>query len=286
MYNVYKIVNSINDKVYIGRTIHTLNYRWKGHLKCLERGDMRHLYCAMRKYGVENFRIELIEECTSYTEMVEKEVYYCDKYNAYSNGYNMTTAGEVNPMECQKSKDSHDRKMRTPTVRNKISASMRDLRAKSDKKILIHLGKVGKRVSEKELPNYLEKGWKIGSNTVGKIRIYRSSDLRENSVWDFELQHYLDNGWILGGKPNRISDEQRQALNQSHYKKVYAITADNNQSPIFDNLKDACEWWYGYLTSNRYDIINRAHKYHYALADIIKKSNKQNSYIYLSLIHI
>lgn len=119
---------------------------------------MRHLYCAMRKYGVDKFKIILIEECKSLQEMKEKESYYCKYFNAYTDGYNMTTAGEANPMECYKSKKSHNDKMRSSEVRNKISATMKKVRANSKDNIYIYKDKNMKRISKSNLDNYLDKG--------------------------------------------------------------------------------------------------------------------------------
>lgn len=282
MYNVYKIVNSINNKVYVGRTTHTLKYRWeKGHLKCLERGDQRHLYQAMRKYGVDKFHIELIEECCSFDDMVYKEAYYCEKYRAYTDGYNMTTGGEINPMECVKAKFSHDTKMRSLSVRSKISQTMKKVRAESDKNILIHKGEKGKRVNIQSLDSYLQDGYELGSNARGKIRIYNKNSDKESSVWKHELNKYLELGWVIGSKPNRISSKQRQALDASHYKKVYAISDDGKRSPIFLNLKDACNWWYQeILAIGKYSLPSYIQKRNYGLADYIKKTSVKNVYIY------
>ena len=47
MYYVYKITNSINDKVYVGRIIRSIEQRYKEHLQSLENGDTRHLYSHM-----------------------------------------------------------------------------------------------------------------------------------------------------------------------------------------------------------------------------------------------
>ena len=45
----------------------------------------------MRKYGIENFHIELIEE-TDIPE--EKEVYWIEYYGSFKNGYNATLGGD------------------------------------------------------------------------------------------------------------------------------------------------------------------------------------------------
>lgn len=59
---IYKITNQVNGKVYIGKTQYTIESRWKTHMYALNNGIKYTLYKAMRKYGVENFVIEQIEE--------------------------------------------------------------------------------------------------------------------------------------------------------------------------------------------------------------------------------
>ena len=47
----------------------------------------------MRKYGKDNFLIELIEECPN--EMLnDKEIYWISYYNSYYNGYNASLGGD------------------------------------------------------------------------------------------------------------------------------------------------------------------------------------------------
>ena len=135
----------------------------------------------------------------------------------------MTTAGEVNPMECKKARSKHDSRMRSPEIRRKISETMRRVRKESSKTILISKGRVGKRIDKKDINKYIEQGWKLGSNSKGKIRIHRLSDNRESTVWSDELNDYLKNGWVIGGKPNRISEEHAKKLAASH----------NNISDVF-----------------------------------------------------
>lgn len=94
---IYLITNNINKKVYVGQTSRPLKVRWAQHLQDSETLDYA-LYKAMRKYGKENFSIEILEEC-SFEDLNDKEIYYIEKYNSYinnenSNGYNMTKGGQ------------------------------------------------------------------------------------------------------------------------------------------------------------------------------------------------
>lgn len=90
---VYKITNDINQKIYIGKTEFSIAKRFKEHCRDAfkDRNEKRPLYAAMRKYGIEHFHIELIEE-TDNPE--EREIYWIEYYNSFKNGYNATRGGD------------------------------------------------------------------------------------------------------------------------------------------------------------------------------------------------
>ena len=92
---IYKITNRINDKVYIGKTLQSIHVRFKEHCKDAfrNRNEKRPLYAAMRKYGIENFEIKLIEE-VSIDKLSEREIYWIEHFNSYYNGYNATKGGD------------------------------------------------------------------------------------------------------------------------------------------------------------------------------------------------
>ena len=92
---IYKIINDINDKVYIGKTNATIQKRWQEHCYDFgkDRNKNRPLYCAMNKYGIEHFKAEKIEEC-EYDIAEEREIYWINYYNSYMNGYNATLGGD------------------------------------------------------------------------------------------------------------------------------------------------------------------------------------------------
>lgn len=90
---IYKIINDINDKVYVGKTDFSIEKRFKEHCADAfrERNEKRPLYSAMRKYGVEYFHVELIEE-TDNPE--EREIYWIDYFDGFTSGYNATKGGD------------------------------------------------------------------------------------------------------------------------------------------------------------------------------------------------
>ena len=92
---IYKIVNDINDKVYIGKTLASIEKRFYEH--CKDSKDLhkenRPLYKAMNKYGIEHFSIQEIEQ-VSINDLSQREQYWINQYDSYHNGYNATLGGE------------------------------------------------------------------------------------------------------------------------------------------------------------------------------------------------
>jgi group I intron endonuclease len=91
---IYKIVNTINNDVYIGCTINSLKHRFNEHLyRCYKTDYKSKLYNSIKKYGQENFIIELIEVC-DISVIYETEKKYIKLYDSFNNGLNATLGGE------------------------------------------------------------------------------------------------------------------------------------------------------------------------------------------------
>lgn len=90
---IYKITNKINQKCYIGQTARTLYKRYNG-VK-INRVDSQILKRAYKKYGKENFSIEILESNVPLDLLNEREKFYIKKFNSLSpNGYNLTEGGD------------------------------------------------------------------------------------------------------------------------------------------------------------------------------------------------
>jgi group I intron endonuclease len=96
---IYKITNLVNNKVYIGQTKYTAEWRWQTHLRDAFDSKSENynviLHRAIRKYGIEKFQVEEIEQCTT-QYLSEKERYWISYYDSFNKekGYNMTLGGE------------------------------------------------------------------------------------------------------------------------------------------------------------------------------------------------
>lgn len=94
--SIYKITNLINNKVYIGQSIHP-ERRWKEHIWGIS-NHKSYIHSAIKKYGVENFLFEIIEsDIENYNE---REIYWINFYQANNPryGYNLTEGGEDPPL--------------------------------------------------------------------------------------------------------------------------------------------------------------------------------------------
>lgn len=93
---IYCFTNRINHKKYIGSTINSPEHRLSQHLYHVTHPNSSKynypLYCAIRKYGIDNFDYEVLDsiECDEIQlRKIEKE--YMLQYNTLApNGYNQT----------------------------------------------------------------------------------------------------------------------------------------------------------------------------------------------------
>lgn len=91
---IYKIVNKINNKSYIGQS-NNIYRRFSEHKSPLYRSHYsdKYLYKAIDKYGIENFSFDIIEECEA-CDLDDREVYWINYYEGFKNGYNNTLGGQ------------------------------------------------------------------------------------------------------------------------------------------------------------------------------------------------
>lgn len=95
---IYKLTCTITGKVYIGKTI-DINRRMVQHSKITPKYS-HHLANAIKKYGIDNFKEEIIFEVEAEdravlnTALSNAEKSYIEQYNSYRSGYNSTIGGE------------------------------------------------------------------------------------------------------------------------------------------------------------------------------------------------
>ena len=114
------------DMSYIGQTLGNPQARIQVHFK--QEGSVR-LGNAIRKYGVDEFRYEILETDIPADALSEREIYWIQHFNSVSpNGYNLTYGGEGGiPSAETRDKISEANKGRLPSeaTLRKLSASLK-----------------------------------------------------------------------------------------------------------------------------------------------------------------
>lgn len=124
---VYKITNLINDKIYVGQDINNdPNYFGSGIM----------ILNAIKKYGKNNFKKEILENCTNEKEMDDKEIFWIKELNSTNRniGYNIcegghsyrTMRGENNPMFGKHLSEETKQKIREKRKLQKMSDGQKE----------------------------------------------------------------------------------------------------------------------------------------------------------------
>lgn len=97
MITIYSITNTIDNKRYIGKSKNTLS-RWSQHKSYFKKETChpdcnRYLYASVKKYGLINFKFEVMESFDIFNEDIlrDQELYWMMFYNTTDrdNGYNL-----------------------------------------------------------------------------------------------------------------------------------------------------------------------------------------------------
>lgn len=99
IYTIYRATNTINNKVYIGFTKHSIVSRKRSHISNARKKSTLPFYTAIRKYGAKAFIWDIIYQSKDQDHTLNvMEPYFIKEYNSYidfenSNGYNATIGG-------------------------------------------------------------------------------------------------------------------------------------------------------------------------------------------------
>ena len=232
MIGIYKIENLINGKVYIGKSKNIEN-RWRTHKKELNNNSHcnKHLQNAWNKYGKENFKFEVIEECSM--DLLDKqEIYWISEYN--SNCYNLTKGGDgvVEPLP-----EVIDK------MRNSLIAYYQDNPVPEETRKKLSIAGKGRIVSEetKRRISETEKGWQPSIETRLKMSISakgkKLSEETKEKISNFQkgrpkpkteahIQHHRES--LLGRMNGPRSDETKQKISNS--KKGKPLSEQHKQA--------------------------------------------------------
>ena len=190
---IYLTTNLINGKKYVGQHRATEfqpdKYVGSGVL----------LLKAIEKYGIENFRCELLESCDSDDNLNQKEIYWIKRLNAVEDDqyYNICRGGLGHTSEPW-NKGKTGVQERTPAMYAALEKG-RHLPASSKLKQILSEYRRNVVVSE-------ETRQKLSANQKGKKSI--TIGIENKYVFSDQLDYYLSNGWRLG-KDNSLSKNRK-----------------------------------------------------------------------------
>lgn len=93
---IYRITNSVNDKVYYGQTkSNPPSHRWNRHKYSAKKGCKVPIHGAIRLHGIDNFKFEVVYTCETLDELNKKEIEVINTNNSFCpNGYNIMKGGD------------------------------------------------------------------------------------------------------------------------------------------------------------------------------------------------
>ena len=236
---IYYIKNLVNGKGYVGQHCGDADGRWRQHLReSLNLENERPLYLAMRKYGLENFEYEVLEEIPlelGQRELDLREIYWIHHKNTYvgnKNGYNLTLGGGGNlsaffkKTEVGKDKfnwGQYDKEGNLIKIWSSALEAAAALKINEFRHIYhaadwhIGKGKHGKTSggfmwyklpNEQEFPKKIKSFSELGTKKAAKLRKLTIPGASTSN--EFEISQYDVNGDLVNIWPNNMRVPQRE----------------------------------------------------------------------------
>ena len=215
---IYKIINTVNGKIYVGKTTETIERRFYEHKLSVKTGKKQSkLYSAMKHYGIDNFIVEEIDQSDDYNELCNKEIFWIDKLNSRDDsvGYNISKGGDGGYTWDQRGT------------------------------VTLHKDNRNTHVKPEMVDSYLLDGWLLGGKKLGRSNgrssgkwIHKENE--QKRVYDSELSQYLEDGWELG-----YSNQAKNNLSTSHKGKSPSnkgIPMKEESKLKLKNTMKGCRW--------------------------------------------
>lgn len=184
---IYRIINTITGKSYVGQTTQKLQHRIRGHfteVRCPR------LSASIHKHGKDAFRVEILEDNIPVHYLSDREIYWIAHFDCVTpNGYNLTHGGE-------------ERKIISEETRRKLSEATK----RNGHKPPSRKGKIPWNKGKKGQQTAWNKGKKTPEETIRKL-----SEAHKGNIPSLETRRKMSQAHK--GKPR--SEETRLQISES-----------------------------------------------------------------------
>ena len=194
---IYKTTNLINGKFYIGQDS-------KNDPTYI--GSGKHFKRAIKKYGKENFKKEILEHCKTHEELDIRERHWIKVTNAIEEGYNFATGGQGGNLG--------------PLVAEKKSESLKEYHRNNPDK-----------VSGKNNPRYDDTIYKFYNIETGELFVGTKYDLGQK-IGTYRSSPIQN---MIFAQRNNFMDQR--GLTRNHYK--YWILEENKDIITLEGIEEA-----------------------------------------------
>lgn len=232
---IYKITNTVTNKVYIGQTINDPEKRWIGHQKSIgtNRGCPA-LKASMEKHGIDKFKFEVLIICFD-SDLSKFEKEYIKKYESFGpKGYNLTHGGEEGGFftGCKHSPEEVER------IRKRWKAwfaNPDNCRKISERKKKFYQNPENRK-RQSEIMKVVSKTNNFGYTTKSHGKKMPISEETKQKIRESVLKYYSENQVSPKNRKKR-SDAMTKAIG----RKVDQFTLDGKYIATFDSIKQAGE---------------------------------------------
>ena len=174
---IYQMINNLNGKVYIGKTIKDLDKRIRGHEYSANEESKTYLHNAIRMYGLENFSFSPLAWCSGNEHLNFLEKFYIYfKNSKFPNGYNLTDGGDggysgipISDKTRFKMSQVRKGKKHSDEAKKKMSASRKGIIFSEEHKKNISKSKLGVRWKKEIRQKMIESHKNISNETRIKL---------------------------------------------------------------------------------------------------------------------
>lgn len=235
---IYKITNTISKKCYIGETVKPdPEKRWIQHKNTIKRGiGCPALQDAVKKYGIDNFRFEILLICFD-EDRYKYEIEYIKKYNTLvPNGYNILEGGPGGSFKGKIHSDETKKKISENNKQKYIDNPELKKEMSERNKIIMNSQIVRNKICE-GIKNSKKYQQMILDKKVGNFNNRPHTEETKNKIRESVKKYYGENQKNKRDQINII--KHRDAMAKSVGVKISQYDEHNNLINIFVSISEA-----------------------------------------------